>query len=590
MNRAVQAEDAPAELWQSLNGVQIFFIVISAVIGTGVFSGNGEALYLSGPVGLLLDVIALGVLTLCVGETVSELVQVWAVPNAVYEYVAAFVDRDIAWVVAILYWYSFAAAFASQMIAAAKLFQYWGLAPIWPPLIFFGLVPVALFVINMAGIHVYGWVETFFGLLKAVLLFGVTCVLYDISTKDNYAGPDGPITEWIQHDPNLTSNAAHAVFYGMPAVAYSFIGIETAIVAAFESQSSRSMAFPSRFTHWFIYVTYLMCTLGLALTVRWDDEHLQRPLAELHDPRSNSPTIIAIFKDGRTTLAGFVNGCLIMSVVSAATTSLYVASRTLYGLVYSLSGTNWFSNQLKYIGFIWRTTGVPTRALIITAMLFYWQPWLYQIGTVTVDDVLSTLSTTASMACVVVWGFLCLAFHRFELWTRRCRNALLDTQNGNLRHFIRGTTAYEECPDRKVWNLGMSFQPWLARVGVIGSLMVSVTASASWWKPGKSATVLNVASAYAVHIVAFVLWLILKLYRLATNSRNMEWFVPLEGGANPTRLIETLEHLDFVSASAARRGEGQYNRNARAVHEQELGEMGPRADMLLGHQEQGHRQ
>jgi amino acid permease len=91
------------------------------VIGTGVFSGNGEALFLSGPLGLLLTIIVLGFIAICVGETISELVQVWAVPNAIYEYISAFVDRDLAAVVAVLYWYVFPlAGFLSSRLHARR--------------------------------------------------------------------------------------------------------------------------------------------------------------------------------------------------------------------------------------------------------------------------------------------------------------------------------------------------------------------------------------------------------------------------------------------------------------------------------------
>ncbi len=170
------------------------------------------------------------------------------------------------------------------------------------------------------------------------------------------------------------------------------MGIETSVIAAFESRSSRSMAIPSRIIHWYTFIFYVLCTLGLALTVKWTDEHLTLPLEKLSYPKSNSPTILAIFKSprlGTTSLPGFVNGCLIMSVVSAAATSLYIASRTLYGLVYSLQGSNWVSRQLKGLGSIWRATGVPSKALITTVLLFYWLPWLYQIpgNRVTVEDV-----------------------------------------------------------------------------------------------------------------------------------------------------------------------------------------------------------
>ena len=98
----------------------------------------------AGPVGLLLNVVGVGFVAICVAETVSELVQLWTVPNAVYYYVKYFVDTEAAWVVTGLYWYSYSAVFAVQMLAAAKLVQFWDLTAIWPPFIFFLLVPILL--------------------------------------------------------------------------------------------------------------------------------------------------------------------------------------------------------------------------------------------------------------------------------------------------------------------------------------------------------------------------------------------------------------------------------------------------------------
>lgn len=125
-------------------------------------------------------------MAICVAETVSELVQLWTVPNAVYYYVKYFVDTEAAWVVTALYWYSYAAVFAVQMLGAAKLVQFWDLTALWPPFIFYLIVPFLLLFINLASVRLYGWIETFFGILKSILILGVICTLYDISTKSKF--------------------------------------------------------------------------------------------------------------------------------------------------------------------------------------------------------------------------------------------------------------------------------------------------------------------------------------------------------------------------------------------------------------------
>lgn len=210
--------------------------------------------------------------------------------------------------------------------------------------------------------------------------------------------------------------------YGIPQVSYSYIGIESSVVAAFETANAQAAARPSQFVHWFIFVLYFLCSLGIALTVRWDDAHLTQPLADLSHPRSNSPTIIAIAKDPRlsdTPIPTIANGCLIMSTVSAAAVSLYLAGRTLYGLAFgvSLRESNWASQAFKGLSAVWRRTGVPAKALLFSMLAFFWLPWLSEAPQgkgVAVQDVLAVLGLTASMSCIITWAFLCLAFMRFQ--------------------------------------------------------------------------------------------------------------------------------------------------------------------------------
>ena len=46
----------------------------------------------------------MGIIVICVGETVAELVQQFPVYNAIVEYVRAFVDEDLSLVIGAAYW------------------------------------------------------------------------------------------------------------------------------------------------------------------------------------------------------------------------------------------------------------------------------------------------------------------------------------------------------------------------------------------------------------------------------------------------------------------------------------------------------
>ncbi|KAI1075590.1 amino acid transporter [Whalleya microplaca] len=536
-----------AQLRQSLKGYQIFFIVISSVIGTGVFTNNGEALTIAGPGGMLVAVVVLGIITIFVGETVSEFVQVFPAPNGIFEYVYAFVDEDLAWVVTICYWYSFASVFALQISEAASLLGYWNQQDSWWSLFaFYGVGPFLIFFLNLSGVWWFGFIETIGGALKTILLIGVTLTLYIIAGKEGGT----PIYDGFRNKEPVATSKGSAFALALPVVAYGYIGIEASIVAAFEARPPNGIGWPSRIIHWFTFVAYLACTLGIALTVKWTDDRLPLPyngIVQIFSnsissnsssgaPVSHSAVIIAT----QNHRSDIINGCLIFSVISAANTSLYIASRTLYGLTYRIKGRNIFSRQLKKASIMWEFTGVPASALLWSLISFYWLPWLSQVeNQEAVNKVNTVISITSNISCLVVWAAVCLAFHRYEKWTRLCAEGL---KAQGYSRFLRDSPEYK----RRVWNLLFWLQPWNARIGFIGCIVVFALSSAIWWN--EKVNVLKVVVAYGLQIVLFVSWCILKSY----NYWKRGW-VPMEVEPIPRKLIQRLQQLEHVSQTAEHR-------------------------------------
>ena len=79
-------------------------IALSTVIGVTIFQEDGEALKVAGPSGTLLAFGIVGVVAIFIVEGVSEMIQMFPTPNAIMEFVRAFVDPDLAWVVGVAYW------------------------------------------------------------------------------------------------------------------------------------------------------------------------------------------------------------------------------------------------------------------------------------------------------------------------------------------------------------------------------------------------------------------------------------------------------------------------------------------------------
>lgn len=83
---------------------QILGLAISGIIGVTIWQGNGLVLSIAGPAGLLTGVGFVGVTSICVMESLSEMIILWPVAMGLYEYVRAFVDHDLAVVIALAYW------------------------------------------------------------------------------------------------------------------------------------------------------------------------------------------------------------------------------------------------------------------------------------------------------------------------------------------------------------------------------------------------------------------------------------------------------------------------------------------------------
>jgi amino acid transporter len=73
-------------------------------VGGGIYTNNAEALELTGPVGVILTVFVVGIISISVGESISDLVQQFPAHDDIIEYVSVFVDKDLGWAVGVAYW------------------------------------------------------------------------------------------------------------------------------------------------------------------------------------------------------------------------------------------------------------------------------------------------------------------------------------------------------------------------------------------------------------------------------------------------------------------------------------------------------
>ena len=122
--------------------------------------------------------------------------------------------------------------------------------------------------------------------------------------------------------------------YGVPTIVLGFLGVESTAVATFEAKTHSDIVYPALFAHWVVYFMYFFLTTAIVVSVSWKQDGLPdifgntRAIENRDAPafnstagRSKSVTVMAI-QVLSGPLAGFVNGCLIFSVLSAANTAI----------------------------------------------------------------------------------------------------------------------------------------------------------------------------------------------------------------------------------------------------------------------------
>ncbi|KUM64698.1 hypothetical protein ACN42_g2348 [Penicillium freii] len=265
---------------------------------------------------------------------------------------------------------------------------------------------------------------------------------------------------------------------------------------------------------------------------------------------SNSAAFVAIAKMSNIPhLADVFNAFLVFTCLSCAATNLYVASRTLFGLTSRLDvgeGQRWYLHVFAWFGKTDRRQ-VPLRAMIFSAVAFWWVPFLQLIrannnnqssekisesslkGTrASVDMFVEVLSQMAYSAVLIVWACECLAFIRFYHCIYQHRHYL---KREKVPHVQRWSEEdHDEYPYRS------HRQPLTAYLSLLGCIFVSLVANgAALWN---GFHLLPFLASYLTVIVFVGLWVLLKIMRGAKWS--------LVDLSQPDKVAKIFKHLNEI--------------------------------------------
>ncbi|ESK87568.1 amino acid transporter [Moniliophthora roreri MCA 2997] len=399
----VRQDGQHAKLVRQLKNRHMAMISIGGVIGTGLFVGTAGALRNGGPIGLLLGYIVVG--SICWGVMISlgEMVSYLPIPGGHVKLAERFVDPAFSFAMGWNYWYNLTIAFPSEVSAAAILIEYWTnsdeLNPLWMTVYL-----TVVIVINLLGVGAYGEAEFIFASLKVITIVGLLIlgIILDLG-----GGPSGDrigFRYWVNPGPFAQYDGvpgAKGRFLGWWAVMiqamFSFVGSET--MAAGEAKNPRRNV-PKAIKK--VYIRLLLFYIGGTFVISL--------LVPSNEPRLNlsgttaaaSPFVIAIQNAGISGLPHVINTALLASVWSAASSCLYTATRSLYGLAAAGNAPKIFLRTTK--------NGLPLVSIIFCSSFAGFGYMSINNGAGTVFGWFQNMTAIAGL---LTWFGICATYIRF---------------------------------------------------------------------------------------------------------------------------------------------------------------------------------
>ncbi|KAG5646639.1 hypothetical protein DXG03_002629 [Asterophora parasitica] len=315
--------EPPAEetLHRGLKARQISMIALGGAVGTGLIIGSGTALRRGGPLGLLLGYSFVGFVCYLVMVALGEMASFLPHKKGFAGYATRFVDPALGFALGWNYLMKYLIVTPNNINAAGIVVQYW-----------------------TRKVHVAIWMG---GNPK-----------HDRIGFRYWKAPDGPMGSYLLAQVH---NERLAIFLGfwatMTNALFAFIGTELIGVTVGEAENPRrNIPIAIRRTFFRILVFYCGGVFVIGLIVPRTNDSLFIA-TKSKTGAAASPFVVATTLVGIKVLNHVINGAILIFVMSAANSDLYIGSRTLYGLAVEGKAPKIFKRVNRM--------GVPYPALIL---------------------------------------------------------------------------------------------------------------------------------------------------------------------------------------------------------------------------------
>ncbi|GAB1517478.1 amino acid transporter [Rhizoctonia solani] len=349
-------EDKELTLHRGLKARQISMIALGGAVGTGLIIGSGTALRRGGPLGLLLGYSFVGFVCFMVMTSLGEMAA---------GYATRFVDPALGFALGWNYLMKYLIVTPNNINAAGVVIRYWDVHGKVHIAVWMVILIALIFFVNLLGIRVFGELEFWLSSIKVLALIGLILMGIIIDLGGNPRGDRIGFRYW---DPDNIANApmgiykttgSKGIFLGFWAVMvnalFAFMGTELIGVTVGEAQNPRKNI-PKAIKR----ISYPIrgqgidedCSVGgvfvIGLIVPSTDQSLF-VATSAKTGAAASPFVVAANLVHIRVLPHIISACMwvivlgglayrfldaviLIFVMSAANSDLYIGSRTLYAL------------------------------------------------------------------------------------------------------------------------------------------------------------------------------------------------------------------------------------------------------------------
>ncbi|KAJ7156024.1 dicarbixylic amino acid permease [Mycena crocata] len=355
-------------LHRGLKARQISMIALGGAVGTGLIIGSGTALTRGGPLGILLGYGFVGFVCYLVMVGLGEMAAYLPHSKGFAGYATRFVDPALGFGLGWNYLFKYLIVTPNNINAAGVVLNYWSGARKVPSPVWMVIFILFIFLINLLGVRVFGEMEFWFSSLKVISLVGLLLMGIIIDLGGNpkhdrigfryWKAPNGPMAHYLLDKVHKESLSIFLGFWAtLTNALFAYIGTELIGVTVGEAQNPRkNIPIAIRRTFFRILVFYVGGVFVIGLTVPSTDKTLFTA-TKAKVGAAASPFVVASTLVGIRTLDHVINAAILVFVMSAANSDLYIGSRTLYGLAIEGKAPRIFGRVNRL--------GVPVPALML---------------------------------------------------------------------------------------------------------------------------------------------------------------------------------------------------------------------------------